>query len=99
KKPLSGLCIGRRCQSRIAGWRLGSTDELRKVVNIGQAQVIRSVFDVGRGFANCRDIFWPQTIGDAHLVQISVSDKGEKAAMLILPAEAAHAGLSWGFKN
>src|SRR5947209_6040958 len=59
KEPLAGLRIGSRGQNHITRRSLGASDELGKVIDVGQAQVIGSVFDILGGLANGGDIFGP----------------------------------------
>ena len=69
------------------------------MVDISQAKVVRLIFRVRRGLEHGRNVLGAQPVSDAHLVEISVSNKGEQAAVLVLPAEASDASLSRGLEN
>jgi len=64
------------------------------VVDVGQPQRIGNIFGVRCGLADRGGILRSQPVGHAHLVEIGVADEGEQAAVLVLPAEAAYAGLA-----
>src|SRR6266404_7985902 len=75
-------------RERCIAWRsLGTTDELRKVIDVGQAETVRHVFRILRHLANGCRVFWTQPIGHAHFVQVRICDKREQTAMLVFPAE------------
>src|SRR5262249_35170626 len=51
-----------------------------------------------RGLTNGCRIGGPQPAGDAHFIEICVCHERKQAAVLILPAEAAHTSLARSFK-
>src|SRR5580700_9225837 len=57
------------------------------------------VFRVLRTFADRGRIHRFQAAGDTHLIQIRVSDERQQTAVLILPAEPAHASLPRRFED
>src|SRR5258708_22021050 len=81
KRGLSG------CERCIARRSLGTADELREVIDVGQAKTIRHVLRVLRQLANGCRVFWAQTTGHSHFVQVRICDKREQTAMLVFPAE------------
>ena len=83
----------------VAWWNHCAAYELSKVVDISQAKVVRLIFRVRRGLEHCRNVLGAQPVSDAHLVEIGVGNKGEQAAVLVLPAEASDASLSRSFEN
>src|SRR5271166_382838 len=90
---------GRSCSKRhISRGNHGSPYELSEV-DVSQAKVIRLIFGVLRSLENCGDVFRAQPVRDSHLVEIGVGNKGEQAAVLILPPEASDAGLSRSLEN
>src|SRR6202023_2449869 len=50
-------------------------------------------------FQNARDILRTQPVRDPPLVQISIANEGEQAAVLVLTAEASHPRLSRRFED
>jgi hypothetical protein len=57
---------------RLAGRRHGSADELRKVIDIGQAEIVWNVLRIGGDLANGCHIFGPQPVRHAHFVQVCI---------------------------
>src|SRR6185369_17326432 len=52
------------------------------------------IFGIGCGLADRGCVLRPQPVGHPHFIEIGVADEGEQAAVLVLPAEAAHTGLA-----
>jgi hypothetical protein len=91
---------GRSCgKNRVARRNLRAADELSEVVDVGQAEIIRSILRIRRDFADRCHIFGTQTVCHSHFIQIGVADEGEQAAVLILPAKTADTRLSGRFQN
>src|SRR5271156_4930769 len=99
EKVLTLPGVGRRRQNRVTRRNPGATNELRKVVNIRQPQVIRLILRISRRLTHRGDIGRPQTVGDTHFVQVSVTDKREQTAVLIFPAKPADPGLPWRLEH
>src|ERR1700758_4997612 len=99
-KKLSTLQGCRRHSERcVPRWNLSAAYELSKVVDVCQAKVVRLIFRVRRGLEHCRNVFGAQPVRDAHLVEIGVGNKGEQAAVLVLPPEASDTSLSRSLEN
>src|SRR5580704_1159505 len=81
-------------QGRIARRDFGAADELRKVIDVGQPELIRNVFRVRRNLSDGRLVLWSQPVGDSHFVQIGVPDEREQTAVLVFPAEPTDASLA-----
>src|ERR1700687_2128195 len=90
---------GRRSKHCVARWNHCAAYELSKMVDVSEAKVVRLIFRVLRGLEHCRNILGAQPVSDAHFVEIGVANKGEQAAVLVLPAEASNASLSRSFEN
>src|SRR5580692_1958659 len=84
---------------RVSRWNHRAPHELSKVVDVSQAKVIWLIFDARRSVEDGSNIGGAQTVRDSHLVEIGVSNKGEQATVLVLPAEAADASLSWSLED
>src|SRR5271156_6366369 len=82
---------GKRCVSR---WNHRTAYELSKVIDVSQAKVIWLIFYACRRVEDGSNVRGAQPVRDSHLVEIGVSNKGEQAAVLVLPAESSDAGLS-----
>src|SRR5260370_2225422 len=91
---LAGKRGGGRRQLRIARRDFRAADELRKVIDVGQAELIRTIFRVRRNLSYGRLVLWPQPVRDSHFVQVGVPDEREQATMLVFPAKAADARLT-----
>src|ERR1700761_2548052 len=65
---------GEHCISR---WNHGAAYELSEVVDVSQAEFVWLIVDARRGQKNSSDLRGSQPVRDAHLVQISIADKGE----------------------
>jgi hypothetical protein len=72
---------------------------LSEVVDVRQSETIGNIFEVRRGLADRGDVFGAQSVGDAHFIQISVACERWQAAVLVFPAEAPHACLTWCFQH
>src|SRR5579864_7995374 len=90
---------GRRSEHCVARWNHCAAYELSKVVDVIQAKVVRLIFRVRRGLEHRCNVLGAQPVRDAHLVEIGVGNKGEQAAVLVLPTEASDASLSRGLEN
>src|ERR1700687_4841025 len=90
---------GRRSKHCVARWNHCAAYELSKMVDVSQTKVIWLIFRVRRSLEHCRNVLGAQAVRDAHLVEIGVADKGEQAAVLVLPAEASDASLSGSLEN
>src|ERR1700688_1063446 len=94
---------GKRCrgcrQGRIARRNFRAADELRKVIDVAQPQLVRNIFRVRRDLPYARLVLRPQSVRDSHFVQVGVSDEREQAAVLVFPAKAADAGLTRRLQN
>jgi hypothetical protein len=84
---------------RVARRNPGAADELREVVDVRQAEIIRSVLWIGSDFADGGHIFGTQAVCHSHFIEISVADEGEQATVLILPAKASNTRLSGRFQH
>src|SRR5271154_8476 len=87
------------CKRYVAGWNHGATYELSKVIDVSQAKVIWLIVNARRGVKNLSNLRGAQPVRDSHLIEIGICNEGEQAAVLILPAEASDAGLSWSLEN
>ena len=87
---------GKRCVSR---WSHRAAHELSKVVDVSQAEVIWLIFYACRRVEDGSNIRRAQPVRDSHLVEIGIPNKGEQAAVLVLPAETSDPSLSWGFED
>ncbi len=94
EQSLAGARLGCRLQHRIARRHFGAADELRKVIDVSQAKAVGLVLRIGGDLADHRRVLRPQAVRDAHLVQVSIPDEREQAAVLIFPAKAADARLA-----
>src|SRR6267142_2901428 len=72
----------------------GAADELRKVIDVGQPQLIRNIFRIRRNLPYGRHVLGPKAVRDSHLVLVGVPDEREQTAVLVFPGEAAEAGLA-----
>src|SRR2546421_3830109 len=87
----------RRCgQPRISRWRLGRSHETGEgidvVVRIFAATdrwIIVARRGVGHVIAERGDFLQVKSVGNAHLVQVSATGKGEQAGILTLPTKTA----------
>ena len=75
EESLAGLSGCGRCEGRIARRHFGSANELRKVVDVGQAEIVGRILGIGSNFADRSGVVGPQTVGNTHFVQIGVADK------------------------
>jgi hypothetical protein len=96
---LPGLSCWGRCESRIARRHFGSANELRKVVDVGQAEIVRLILGIGGNFTDRGGVVGPQSVGNTHFIHIGVADKREQAAVLIFPTEATDARLAGGLQH
>src|SRR5277367_3454264 len=96
---MTSLSFRSCCKRYVTGWNHGAAYELSKMVDVGQAKVIRLIFDAGGGVEDCCHVAGPEPVGYPHLIEIGISNKREQAAVLVLPAEASDAGLSRSLKN
>src|SRR3984885_6358099 len=87
---------GKRCVSRRSH---RAAHELSKVGDVSQAEVIWLIFYACRRVEDGSNIRRAQPVRDSHLVEIGIPNKGEKDAVLVLPAETSDPSLSWGFEN
>ena len=87
------------CKRYVARWDHGAAYELSKVIDVSQAKVIWLIVNARRGVKNLSNLRGAQPVRDSHLVEIGIGNKGEQAAVLILPAEASDSGLSRGLEN
>src|SRR5580704_11380142 len=87
---------GKHCISR---WNHGAAYELSEVVDVSQAEFVWLIVDARRAQKNSSDLCGSQSVRDSHLVQVSIADKGEQAAVLVLPAEASDASLARRLKD
>src|SRR6202041_2474399 len=83
----------------VARWNLSAAYELSKVVDVSQAKVIWLIVNARGNVQNLSDLGRAQPVRDAHFVEIGVGNKGEQAAVLVLPAEASDASLSGSLEN
>src|SRR5271168_87161 len=90
---------GSRSKRRVSRRYHRAADELREVVDVLQAKVIRLVVDARRGQEDGRNLSRAQPAGDPHFIEVGIGDEGEQAAMLVLPAEASDTGLSRGLED
>src|SRR2546429_3546488 len=91
---------GRRCSQRRVPWRsFRAADELSKVVDVCQADIVGNIFGIAGSFANSCDVLWTQTVRYSHFVQVSVPNERKQTAVLILPAKAANARLPGRFQD
>src|SRR5258708_5652015 len=82
---------GKRC---VSGRNHRAAYELSKMVDVSQAKVIWQIFRVLRSLENRSHVRGAEPVRNSHLVEIGIANKGKQAAVLVLPAEASHAGLS-----
>ena len=87
---------GKRCVSR---WGHRAAHELSKVIDVSQAKIIWLIFYACRRVEDRSNVRRAQPVRDSHLVEIGIPNKGEQAAVLVLPAEASDPSLSWGFED
>src|ERR1700677_545961 len=92
---------GRGCRGkpRISRWNQSAAYELSKVVDVSQAKLIWLIFNARRSVEDGGNVRGAQPVRDSHLVEIGIRNKGEQAAVLVLPAEASDASLSRGFED
>src|SRR5580658_6588016 len=88
-----------RGKRRISGRDHGAANKLSKVVDVSQAEIIRLIFDAGCGIEDCCHVRGAEPVCDSHLVEIGVGNKGEQAAVLVLPSEAPDTGLPRSLKD
>src|SRR5438477_8992717 len=69
------------------------------MIDVGGAIRAGLVIGLADGVAKIGDFVGLEAAGDAHFVEIGVSREGQKAGMLVLPAEAANGGLARGLEN
>src|SRR5438477_5206821 len=91
--------IGGLRQLGVTGGSLGSANEARKMIDVGEAIRAGLVIRLADGVAQVGDFVGLEAAGDAHFVEIGVGREGQKAGMLVLPTEAANGGLAEGLKN
>jgi len=99
EKDLPGLRRGSLCQGRIPRRHFGSANELREMIDVRQAQIVRNVLRILRALANRGGVFRAQAVGDAHFIDVGIGNKRQQAAVLVLPAETADAGLAGSFED
>src|ERR1700719_1426423 len=90
-------CRGDR-ENRVARRSLRAANELSEVIDVRQAEIVRSIFGIRGDFADGCDVFGTQTVGYSHFIQVGVANEGKQAAVLILPAKAADARLPGRFQ-
>src|SRR2546430_8479912 len=99
-KDLFARLGDRSCsESRAARWNLRAPDKLREMVDICQAKIVGNIFGIKSNLANRRDVLGTQTVRHAHFIQIGIADEGKQTDVLIFPAKASDARLSWRFQN
>src|ERR1700677_181769 len=99
EKLLACQSCGGCGQRGVAGRNHRSTHKLSKVVDVRQAEFIWLIVNARCGVKNLSNLRGAQPVSDPHLVEIGVGNKGEQAAVLVLPAEASDAGLSRSLEN
>src|SRR6266403_1061616 len=87
------------CEDCIARGHLRAPDELRKMIDIGEAEIVRNVLRVYRHLADGRGVLRAQSVGHAHFVQVGVADEREQTAVLVFPAETPNTRLAWRLKK
>src|SRR4029077_2004121 len=97
RSPARTEAVFARTVSR--GGHLGAPDELRKKIDIGEAEIVRNVLRVCRHLANGRGVLRAQSVGHAHFVQVGVADEREQTAVLVFPAETPNTRLAWCLQN
>src|ERR1700722_4528837 len=98
KYSLPCRSVRRRYQLGITRRHFRAANELRKMVDIRQAELIRNIFRVFSSLSDCSCVLGSQPVGHSHFIQIGISDEGKQAAVLVLPTEASHAILTWRFQ-
>src|SRR5437016_621121 len=83
----------------IAGRHLRAPDELRKMIDIGEAEIVRDVLRVYRHLADGRGVLRAQSVGHAHFVQVGVTYEREQTTVLVFPAETPDSRLAWCLQN
>src|SRR5438034_1018788 len=86
-------------QLGVAGGSFGGAYEARETIDVGEAIGAGLVIGLAGGVAQAGDFVGLEAAGDTHFVEIGVSREGQKAGMLVLPAEAANGGLAGGLEN
>src|ERR1700722_19334098 len=99
EKSLSSQSCGGCGQRGVAGRNHRSTHKLGKVIDVSKAKFIWFIVNARRGIENLSNLGGAQPVGYPHFVEIGIGNKGEQAAVLILPAEASDPGLSRSFEN
>src|ERR1700722_19499871 len=98
KYSLAYRSIRRRRYHRITRRHSRASNELCKMVDIRQPELIRNIFRVLSSLSDCSCVLRPQPVGHSHFIQIRISDEGKQAAVLVLPTEAPHAILTRRFE-
>ncbi len=96
---LAMFSVGSLGECDVASGRFGGAYEAREVVDVSKPVGGGLIIGLLHGVAEVGDFVRLERISDAHLVEIGVSGEGEKAGMLILPAEAANAGRAGDFDD
>ena len=76
KKICTGLGIRCLRERSIAWRRRRPTNELSKVIDIGQTDAVWNILRVRCHFANRSDILRTKTVGHAHFIQVGVGREG-----------------------
>src|SRR5260370_24551706 len=69
------------------------------MVDVSEAVRAGGVVGFRDGIAEIGDFIRLEAIGDAHFVEISIAGEGQKAGVLVLPAETANSGLTRRFDD
>src|ERR1700691_6189036 len=99
EKLLACQSCGGCGQRGVAGRNHRSTYKLSKVVDVRQAEFIWLIVNARRGVKNLSHLRGTQAVRNPHLVEIGIGNKGEQAAVLVLPAKASDPGLSGSLEN
>src|SRR6201997_1313180 len=99
KDDLPLMSGGSHGENRVTRWHHRSANELGEVVDIRQSQGVGLIFGICGCLADCGHVLRAQTIGNSHLVHVSVGDEREQAAMLVFPTKSSYPGLTRSFKN
>src|SRR6266446_8732963 len=91
--------VGGLRQLCVAGGRFGSAHKAREMVDVSKAVGAGGIVGFGGGIAAIGDFIRLKAIGDAHFIQISIAGEGQKAGVLVLPAETANSGLTRRFDD
>ena len=92
-------CTGGLRQLCVAGGGFRGAHEARETIDVGEAVRPGLVVRLADGVAQVGDFVGLEAAGDAHFVEIGVSREGQKAGLLVLPAETANAGLARGLED